>query len=138
MFKNILSVILGLVSSFIIIVLLESINHIIYPLPSNIDFNDMEAVKTFAGKAPNIVFVIVILAYALASFVGGLVSSAIAPKNKMSKAITVGGILMGLGAYNLFMIPHPVWTIVISIFVFIPCSYLGGFTGIRISSQKKK
>jgi hypothetical protein len=58
----------------------------------------------------------------------------------MSKAITSGGVLMGLGAYNLFMIPHPVWTIIISIFLFIPCSYLGGLWGIKISTkdQNKK
>lgn len=136
MVKNILSIIMGLAASSFIIFALEVLGHIIYPLPPDLDLNNMEAVKAFTGTAPPIVFVLVIIAYAVGSFVGGLVAAAIAVNNKMTKAITVGGILMGLGAYNLFMIPHPVWTIIISIFLFIPCSWMGGILGIRISSKK--
>jgi hypothetical protein len=136
MFKNILAVLLGLVASSFIIFALEILGHIIYPAPANLDLNDMEALKAFTSSAPPIVFVLVIIAYALGSFVGGIIAAAIAIKNKMTKAITVGGILMGLGAYNLFMIPHPVWTIIISIFLFIPCSWLGGALGIKFSTKK--
>jgi hypothetical protein len=136
MAKNILSIIIGLAASSFIIFALEVLSHIIYPAPANLDINNMEAVKAFAASAPPIVFILVIISYAIGSLIGGLVASAIANKNKMSKAITVGGILMGLGAYNLFMIPHPIWTILISIFLFIPCSWIGGMLGIKISSKK--
>jgi hypothetical protein len=138
MVKNILSVILGLIASFVTILIFESISHIIHPMPEGMDLNDMEAIKGYISTAPSIVFVLVILGYAIGSLVAGLISSAIAVTNKMTKAITVGGILMGLGAYNLFMIPHPIWTIIISIFVFIPCSYIGGLLGIKLSSNKIK
>ena len=136
MFKNILSVILGLAASSFIIFASEVIGHIIYPPPAGLDINDMDAVKAFSASAPLIVFILVIVAYAIGSFVGGLIAASIASQNKMTKSITVGGILMGLGAYNLLMIPHPIWTIVISIFLFIPCSYVGGILGIKISSKK--
>jgi hypothetical protein len=136
MIKNILSVVLGLAASSFIIFALEVLGHIIYPPPTDLDINNMEALKAFTSSAPAIVFVLVIIAYAVGSFIGGLVAAAIAAQNKMTKAITVGGILMGLGAYNLFMIPHPVWTILISIFLFIPCSYLGGVLGMKISAKK--
>lgn len=135
--KNILAVVLGLIASFIIILLLEGVGHAIYPPPADLDINDIDAIKAFTSTAPSIVFILVIIAYAVGSIIGGLVSAVVAVNNKMSKAITVGGILMGLGAYNLFMIPHPIWTIVISIFVFIPCSYAGGYWGIKVSAKKK-
>ncbi|MDF2438003.1 MAG: hypothetical protein K0Q95_2379 [Bacteroidota bacterium] len=138
MLKNALAVILGLVGSSFIIFALEVISHIIYPPPANLDINNLEQIKEFTGSAPKIVFILVILSYAIGSIVGGLIAAAVAPTNKITKAITVGGILMGLGAYNLFMIPHPIWTIVISIFLFIPCSYLGGYWGMKISSKKEK
>jgi hypothetical protein len=136
MVKNILSVLVGLVASSFIIFALEIAGHIIYPAPADLDLNNMEAIKTFTSAAPPIVFVLVIIAYAIGSLVGGFIAAAIASKNKMTKAITVGGILMGLGAYNLFMIPHPIWTIIISIFLFIPCSWIGGMLGIKISTKK--
>jgi ABC-type Na+ efflux pump permease subunit len=138
MVRNILSIILGLLASFIIIIILESAGHIIHPPPPGLDTKDLEAVKTYVSTAPPIVFVLVILAYALGSFIGGVTASAVASNNKMAKAITVGGILMGLGAYNLFMIPHPVWTVIISLVVFIPFSYLGGYLGIKWSAKKKQ
>jgi hypothetical protein len=138
MLKNAFSVILGLVGASFIIFALEVLGHIIYPMPANLDVNNMDDLKAFTSSAPAIVFVLVIIAYAVGSVVGGLIAAAIATHNKMTKAITVGGILMGLGAYNLFMIPHPVWTIIISIFLFIPSSYLGGYMGVKISSRKKE
>lgn len=136
--KNILSTFLGVLGGIFIIFTLEIVSHLIYPMPPEMDINDMEAIKAFTSSAPTTIFVLLVVSYALGSIVGGLVAAAIAATNKMTKAITVGGILMGLGAYNLFMIPHPVWTIIISIFLFIPCSYLGGYLGIKISSKKEK
>jgi hypothetical protein len=136
MVKNIFAVILGLAASSFIIFALEVVGHIVYPPPADLNLNDMESVKAFTSSAPPIVFILIIIAYAVGSFVGGLVAAALAGKNKMTKAITVGGILMGLGAYNLFMIPHPIWTIIISIFFFIPCSWIGGTLGMKVSSKK--
>ncbi|MCW3104096.1 MAG: hypothetical protein JWO09_2536 [Bacteroidetes bacterium] len=136
MAKKILSTALGLIGGLFIIISLEVLGHVIYPMPAGMNLNDPEAINAYTSAAPSIVFILLVLSYALGSLVGGLIASAMAPVNKMANAITVGGILMGLGAYNLFMIPHPVWTIIISIFLFIPCSYLGGYWGIKASSRK--
>ncbi|HEX8515904.1 MAG TPA: hypothetical protein VF868_06870 [Bacteroidia bacterium] len=137
MIRNILSAFLGLAAGIFIIFSLEICSHIIHPMPPGLDLNDMEALKVYTSSAPLVVFILLIVSYGSASLVGGLVAAAVASANKMTQAITVGGILMGLGAYNLFMIPHPVWTIIISIFLFIPCSYLGGYLGIKMSGPKK-
>ena len=134
--KNILSIVFGLIVSFVLILIGEIISQVIYHRPAGFDNKNTEAVKIYVENAPAIVFIVLIISYAMGSIIGGLVSSIIAPHNKMTKSITVGGILMGLGAYNLFMVPHPIWTIVISFFVLIPCSYLGGYLGIRISAKR--
>jgi hypothetical protein len=138
MVKKILSTVLGLISGLFVIFSMEVLSHIIYPMPAGIDLGDVEAIRAYTSSAPSIIFLLLVLSYALGSLAGGLIAAAIAPVNKMAKAITVGGILMGLGAYNLFMIPHPVWTIIISIFLFIPCSYLGGYWGTKLSSRKEQ
>ena len=136
--RNIFSMFLGVLSGFFIIFLMEIVSHIIYPQPAGLDIKDMDAIRAFTSTAPAIVFVLLVLSYSLGALVGGLVTAAIAAQNKISKAITAGGILMGVGVYNLFLIPHPVWTIIISIFLFIPCSYLGGYLGVRISAKRKR
>ena len=134
--RNLISVFLGVISGIFIIFSLEIVNHIIYPIPKGMDLNNTEALNAYTSAAPMIVFILLIISYSLGSLVGGLVSSSIATYNKMTQSITTGGILMGLGVYNLFMIPHPIWTIIISIFLFIPCSYLGGYLGIKLSTKK--
>lgn len=136
--RNALSVFLGVLTGIFIIFSLEIVSHIIYPIPEGTDLNDAEAINAYTNSAPVIIFILLIISYSLGSLLGGLVSSSVATHNKMTKSITTGGILMGLGVYNLFMIPHPVWTIIISVFLFIPCSYWGGYWGIKLSSKRNK
>ena len=66
-----------------------------------------------------------------------VVASVIAIEKKYNKAITVGGILMGLGVFNLVTIPHPTWVVILALLVFLPFAYFGGKLGIKLSSKKK-
>ena len=137
MLRNILSVIVGLVVSFIVIVVGEGITHNIFPLPTTVNINDPESIKTYITTAPASFHLAILIIYALASLLGSFIAAIVALGNKMSRAITVGGILMGLGIFNLVSLSHPVWAIVCGLFVFIPFAYLGGFVGIKISSKKE-
>lgn len=135
MIRNILSVIAGILSSFTVIVIVESIGHYISPMPAEVHINNPDAIKSYIETAPAIVFIMVILAYVLGSFTGGLIAALIATKNKNIKALTVGGILMGLGIFNLITIPHPAWVTILALSVFIPFAYLGGKLGEKASTR---
>ncbi len=135
--RNILSVIVGLIASFFVIEGIEIVGYKIYPPTTNLNFNNPDSFREYISNAPNSVFFLIILGYALGSLAGGFVASVIASINKMTKAIAVGGVLMGLGLFNLFNIPHPLWVIISALIVFIPCAYLGGKLGIKMSSKKK-
>ena len=137
MIRNILSVIIGLVSSFFVIIILENIGFAMYPPPVKLNASNPEAMKVYYSTAPTIVLLMLILAYAIGSFVGGLVTSMVAINNKTRKAMTAGGILMGLGIYNLIAIPHPIWVVIGSLSVFMPFAYLGGKLGIKITKKNK-
>ncbi len=136
MIRKIIAIVIGLIASFIVIELIESIGYTIYPIPEGIDIRNIEALKTYISNAPTNVFLIIILGYAIGSFVGGFVSAWITKEEKIKTATTLGGILMGIGAINLFTIPHPIWVIVVALLVFIPFSYFGGKLGIKISEKK--
>ncbi|MEI6487568.1 MAG: hypothetical protein WCP52_01325 [Bacteroidota bacterium] len=70
-------------------------------------------------------------------WVGGMVASSLATTKKTANAISVGGILLGLGAFNLFSIPHPIWVIILALLVFFPCSYLGSVVSNKLFSKEK-
>jgi ABC-type Na+ efflux pump permease subunit len=137
MFRNLLSVIVGLIASFIVIEVIEIIGYKMYPPTTNLNFNNPDSFREYISSAPNSVFLLVILGYALGSLAGGFVASVIAKQNKYTKAITVGGILMGLGVFNLFNIPHPLWVIIFALIVFLPFAYFGGKLGIKVSTKRK-
>jgi len=135
--KNIFSIVFGLAAGFSIVFVQLIIQYIIYPTPAGMDITDADATREFAALAPPIILILVIIFYSLATFAGGFVAATVAVNKRMTKAITVGGILIGFGAYNPFMMPHPVWTVFISLLVFIPCSYFGGYLGIKMTAKRK-
>jgi hypothetical protein len=125
MLRNILSIVAGVLVGIIVLFCVELTGHLISPPPA-INFNDIEAMKAYTANAPSIVFIMLIAAYMAGSFVGGLVAGTIAKQKKLDNALSVGGILLGLGTYNLFSLPHPMWVVVSGIIVFIPFAWIGG------------
>ena len=79
MLRNILSVIAGLIVSFIVIMVGEGMTHNLFPLPSNINLNNPETVKTFIATAPNSFHLAILIIYALASLIGAFIAAIITP-----------------------------------------------------------
>ncbi len=134
--RNLIAVLIGIIVSVIIIIIGEALTHIINPLPSGFDMNDREALKTYITTAPVSLHLIILCNYALACFAGGLIASSIAIDKKMSKAMSLGGIFMGVGMFSLINL-HPLWVVICSIFIFLPFAYLGGMMSVKISEKKK-
>jgi hypothetical protein len=134
--RNILSVIAGLVTGFVIIVLGEGIVHAANPLPANLDMTNTESFKEYISHAPASLHLSILGIYALSCFAGGLVAASIATERKQNRAMTLGGILMGLGTFNLVSLGHPIWVVVVSFFVFLPFAWLGGRIAVRAAKKK--
>lgn len=136
MVRTVISIVVGILASMVMIILLELIGHAIYPPPLNTDGNYQEALKIYFAGAPAGLFAIILLAYALGSFVGGCVAAMIAKEKKANRAMSVGGIMMGLGVFNLVSLPHPTWVLFAAVFAFLPFSHLGGKLGVKLTSKK--
>ena len=135
--RNIIAVISGLVTSFIVIILGEGVANGLHPIPITVDMNNPEALKTYIAHAPATLHIAILTTYALACFAGSIVTSSIALHRKITRAMTLGGILMGLGVYNLVSFSHPNWVIISGLFIFLPFAYVGGKVGINFTAKKK-
>ena len=135
--RNIVAVIAGFSASIIIIIIGEVQAHVMNPLPEGVSMNDQESFKIFIANAPVALHLIILFNYALACLVGALISSSIALDKKMNRAMSLGGMFMGVGMFSLISLAHPIWVVVCSVFVFLPFAYLGGMLGVRISTKKK-
>jgi hypothetical protein len=136
MTRNFFSIIAGLISCFLVILIVEIIGHALNPLPVNV--NNPEEFRNFIQhEAPEAFYVLVLSGYAMGSFTGGFVTAVIAINKKIIRAMTVGGVVMGLGIYNLILVRHPSWVIVTAFFTFLPFAYLGGRMGKNLSARRQ-
>lgn len=124
--KKILSVIAGFIAGYLVIMLIEYINHKMYPLPPGFDLSlaDRETKGFFMEMMPAGAFMMLLLAYTLGSFSGGIVSFVIS--ENIQQPLIVGGALTIGGIANMLMVPHPVWFAIVSLLVYLPFAFAGG------------
>jgi MFS family permease len=131
MVKSILAVLTGLVVGFITIYLVELVSQQVYPLPAEVNLQDPEAMGTYMANAPAASLVLVLLAYALGSFLGGMVAARLATTKKMVHAIVVGVLLLLAGIANFYLLPHPIWFVISAVIIYPLMSFFGGAMGSR-------
>jgi hypothetical protein len=131
-FRNIISVVAGLVANMILILIIEWLGSRVFTVPR---LKSQEEYFEFIASAPAGFHLLFLLAYAAGSYGGGIVAARIAYDNKITRAMTVGGIAMGLGLFNLYSMHHPMWVILCSLLAFLPFSYMGGKAGLSMSKK---
>jgi hypothetical protein len=125
--RYILAVILGIVACFIAKFVVISISGSIISPPEGMNMNDMESIKANAHLFQPKHFIMPFMDHALGSLVGGLVAALVAASRKMTFAIVIGAIHLLGGIAAAFIVPAPIWFIVLDLVVaYIPMAYLGG------------
>src|SRR4051812_40968805 len=98
--NRILAVLGGCMVAVLVIFLGDTLVHVLYPLPDNIDLKDPEQLKMLAKSVPPISLVLVLLSGFLGAFIGGLIATMIMKNNDRIAAIIVGAVLTVLGILN--------------------------------------
>jgi hypothetical protein len=124
--KRILPVIGGLVVGWVVIFLLEAVNHLFYPPPENLDFTDKAAMSAFMETLPTLAFVLLLLSWMAGTFAAGLVGGLIS-KSAWKNTAIITGVILALGSViNMTMIPHPTWLVIVASVLYVPMAYAGG------------
>ncbi len=117
MLRRILSVVGGIISGSLAVMLVETLGHYLYPYPAGMKSDDMEAMKEYIPNAPFMALFFVIIAYAVAALVAGFVSTKIANDGKNRYALICGVVFIVITIINLAMLPTPIWFWVLGIAV---------------------
>ncbi|TGL58736.1 hypothetical protein [Leptospira sarikeiensis] len=130
--RNILSVILGFVIGSCVNMGLILISDKVIPPPTGADVTTLEGLKASIHLFQPKHFVFPFLAHALGTFIGAIAASVIAASHKIKFALVIGGLFFLGGLANVFMIPSPVWFIVLDLVgAYIPMSILAGKLAVR-------
>ena len=123
--RNIISVVVGLVSAIVVFVIAETINSSLHPAPQTLDHNDTIAVQAFYENQPLTLWLLVLVGWIIGSVLCGFLIKLIS-KNDNEKLPIIAGIILTLSAIaNFFSLPHPTWFIIISLFAFLPFVLIG-------------
>ncbi len=134
MLRKIIGVILGLFLGIFSVAIIQAIGHFVYPIPTNFDFNDKVALKTFIENTPFYAFLIIITSHFIGSFLGSFLG------NKLSRSIGKVGLIIGAIfffyiIFNLIMVPyHPIWFVIADILL----TFWGTWFAFKLTLKQKK
>jgi len=124
--KQILAVVVGAVMGFVVLGLIEMVSWMLYPMPEGLDIANAEVMRAYVSQVPIGAKLIVLVAWMIGAFVAGFLAAKIAPEGKgRQSAIFAGAILMLGGIANAFMVPHPMWMLIIGLLQYIPLAHIG-------------
>ena len=123
--KNTLVVIISILAGGLFVFLAESLIHQWYPLPTNVDPDDMKSIKQYMPNAPVGSLALMVLTHAIAAFISGWLIAKFAKSNVQFLALITGMIWTLVGVTNIVMIPHPIWFSIADTCIYLPMTILG-------------
>ena len=127
--RRILAVIAGIVTAFILVMLIEWLGHLVVPPPEGLDPTDPESIRAMMDQISPLSLIMVAIAWACAAFGGAWVAGKIGGPPSRIPALIVGGLLVAGSIMNLIVIPHPIWFWFVGLLPQLPLALLGGKIG---------
>lgn len=106
--KTFLASVAGLVIGGVMIWALEALGHQLFPLPFEIDPENLEDLRNLMFKIPVESMISIIVAHVVGVFTGLCVAKVI-QKDSVVPLYIIGGLFLFSTGINLMVIPHPVW-----------------------------
>jgi hypothetical protein len=130
--RNVLAVAVGIVVGSIVNMALITVSGQVIPPPEGIDPTSVESLKENIHLFEAKHFIFPFLAHALGALIGAYLAARIGVGNKMRLAYIVGAFFLLGGIANVFMLPAPVWFIILDVVVaYIPMAWIGGTLGMK-------
>lgn len=123
--RNIAAGVAGVVIAVILVWLSDMIGHAVYPPPPDVDFTDMDAARAFIATLPVGAFAFVSGGWFAATLGGIVVACKIGTAQPIVFTTVVGAMMLAATAYNLTMIPHPLWFSITGVTGIVLAAWLG-------------
>lgn len=124
--RNVLAVIVGLIAGSAVNMGLVMVGAQIIPPPAGVDVTNVESIKASIHLFEFKHFIVPFLAHALGTLVGAYVTVIIAATYRMMLGLVIGVLFLLGGITNAFMLPSPVWFVVVDLVgAYIPMAWIG-------------
>jgi hypothetical protein len=131
--RNTAAVIVGLLVAFGVIMGVQMIGHTIWTPPTDLDWNDAEAARTYVSQLPFLALMFPIISYFLGALGGPLVASGIGTARPLTLSGVIGTVLLAATIANLIQIPHPHWFSALAIAAVV----IGAWLATQLANRKR-
>ena len=132
--RNILAVLVGLAVGTGVNMSLIVLGPLVIPPPAGVDVTDAQSLSSAMHLFEPKHFVFPFLAHALGTLTGALAAFLIAASSKSVFAYAIGVVSLAGGIAATFMIPAPIWFLILDLVVaYIPMAWLGTVFGRRLT-----
>ena len=132
MVRNVIGGIIGLVVAFLVVLGIQSINFILFPIPPEIDQQDMDQMSEYITQLPATAFVVVLLSHFFGAMAAAWVASMIADSHQKLLSLGLAFFLLVMGLINIIQLPQPTWFIFADLLTYFP----GALAGYAIFNRK--
>ena len=123
--------ILGIAVAVALVWVVETIGHSIYPPPADLDTGDMDVMRAYVDTLPLGALLSVAAAWFIGSFGGTFVACKVGTARPLVYVLVVGGMMFAGAAFNLTIIPHPMWFSILGVVGIFVGAWLGMTLGRR-------
>ena len=135
--RNILAVLLGLLLGGLVNMGLVVGGSAIIPPPAGVDVTSSESIAAAMELFTARHFVFPFLAHALGTLVGAVVAYRVAATQKAKLAYVIGTLFLLGGISSVFLIPAPLWFIVLDLVgAYLPMAWLGIFIAVKLKPAR--
>ncbi len=107
--KNILAVIVGIVTAMVVVGGIEWLSHQIFPVADGVDLASEEGMRDFVASLPVGAILMVGFAWMAGAFSGSYIAGRIGTLKPQYGSLIVTGLILAGSITNLLLIPHPLW-----------------------------
>ena len=129
--RNVVAIFAGTIVAMVLMVLLQSLAHSVYPPPPGLDYTNPEVRQNIMMQAPAGALGIVLSSYLVATLVGAWVAARLSADVPLRQGYLIGLLLLVASVMNLRAIPHPTWFIVANVLVVLVGAFIGTKLGIK-------
>jgi hypothetical protein len=131
MLKNIVAGIAGVVVAGLLVWLVETLGHTVYPPPAGLNFADADAMRAYIDGLPIGALLFVAGAWFIGTLGGTLAACKIGDAKPVIFAAVVGGLILLGTLFNLMTIPHPLWFSILGVVGIGIAAWLGMTLGAK-------
>ena len=129
--RKILAGIIGVFTAIALVWVVEKIGHTIWPPPPDLDYGDVDVMRAYIDTLPLGALLTVAVAWFIGSLGGTFTACRIGSARPLVYALVVGGLMFAGAAFNVTIIPHPMWFSILGIAGIFVGTWLGVVLGSR-------